>query len=103
MKRAHDATARAKPRRPGDEPSEEARRLLEEAWNVYAQCLVMRDGLLEACEAIEQAMREAQQRLAALALPAESQVQHLSAAPRLSVVERQAPPRASSAGGAAGG
>jgi hypothetical protein len=42
---------------------EEAIRLLEEAWRVFTECQVMRDGLLEACQEIEGAMEGIQRRL----------------------------------------
>jgi len=39
--------------------------LLEEAWGLVTECLVLRDGLLDACREIEQTMDGIQQRLGA--------------------------------------
>lgn len=44
----------------------EAQGLVEEAWSLVTECLVLRDGLLDACHEIEQTMEGIQQRLAAL-------------------------------------
>jgi hypothetical protein len=46
----------------------EAQGLVEEAWSLVTECLVLRDGLLDACHEIEQTMEGIQQRLAALPL-----------------------------------
>lgn len=40
--------------------------LLEEAWGLLTECLVLRDGLLDACHEIEQTMEGIQQRLGGL-------------------------------------
>lgn len=45
---------------------EEAQRLLEEAWSIFTECQVMRDGLLAACEEIERTMDSIQLRLGGL-------------------------------------
>jgi hypothetical protein len=45
--------------------------LLEEAWGLMTECLVMRDGLLDACAEIEQTMDTVHRRLEALADTAE--------------------------------
>jgi hypothetical protein len=42
---------------------EEAQRLLEEAWSIFTECQVMRDGLLVACQEIERTMDTIQHRL----------------------------------------
>ncbi len=42
---------------------EEAQRLLEEAWSIFTECQVMRDGLLAACEEIDRTMEGIQQQL----------------------------------------
>jgi hypothetical protein len=46
--------------------------LLEEAWGLLTECLVLRDGLLDACGEIEQTMEGMQQRLGALPAALES-------------------------------
>lgn len=46
--------------------NEQAWGLLEEAWSLVTECLVLRDGLLDACHEIEQTMDGIQRRLAAL-------------------------------------
>jgi hypothetical protein len=51
---------------------EEAQRLLEEAWGIFTECQVMRDGLLAACGEIERAMEGIQHRLGGLPLAVES-------------------------------
>jgi hypothetical protein len=45
---------------------EEAQGLLEEAWGIFTECQVMRDGLLAACEEIERTMESIQLRLDAV-------------------------------------
>jgi hypothetical protein len=40
--------------------------LLEEAWGLMTECLVMRDGLLDACREIEQTMDAVHDRLQAV-------------------------------------
>ncbi len=44
----------------------EAQGLVEEAWSLVTECLVLRDGLLDACREIEQTMEGIQQRLSAM-------------------------------------
>ena len=44
----------------------ETERLLEETWSVFTECLVIRDGLLEACDEIERAMGGLQRKLGGL-------------------------------------
>jgi hypothetical protein len=44
----------------------EAQGLVEEAWSLVTECLVLRDGLLDACREIEQTMDGIQRRLVAL-------------------------------------
>jgi hypothetical protein len=44
----------------------EAQGLVEEAWSLVTECLVLRDGLLDACHEIEQTMNGIHRRLAAL-------------------------------------
>jgi hypothetical protein len=46
---------------------EETWTLLEEAWSLVTECLVIRDGLLEACREVERTMSAVQDRLAAAA------------------------------------
>ncbi len=46
---------------------EETWRLLEEAWSLVTECLVIRDGLLEACQEVERTMGGIQDRLGAMA------------------------------------
>jgi hypothetical protein len=48
---------------------EQAWTLLEEAWSLMTECLVMRDGLLDACAEIEQTMDAVHRRLGALPTP----------------------------------
>jgi hypothetical protein len=50
---------------------EEAQGLVEEAWSVLAECLSIREGLLDACGEIEQAMSDMQRRLGAIAVATE--------------------------------
>jgi hypothetical protein len=45
---------------------EEAQSLVEEAWSLVTECLVLRDGLLDACHEIEQTMDGIHRRLGAL-------------------------------------
>jgi hypothetical protein len=59
--------------RPDGEPApqqagvqDEAQTLLEEAWSIFTECQVMRDGLLTACLEIEQTMDGIQRRLGEL-------------------------------------
>jgi hypothetical protein len=53
--------------------------LLEEAWGLMTECLVMRDGLLDACREIEQTMDAVHGRLQALSPPTLSIPQEPSA------------------------
>lgn len=48
----------------GERLHEQAWSLLEEAWGLVTECLVLRDGLLDACREIEQTMEGIQSRLA---------------------------------------
>jgi hypothetical protein len=48
---------------------QETERLLEETWSLFTECLVIRDGLLEACEEIERTMGGLQRRLGTLGDP----------------------------------
>ena len=50
----------------GAELYEEAQRLLEEAWGIFTECQVMRDGLLTACLEIERTMDSLQLRIGGL-------------------------------------
>ena len=50
----------------GSELYEEAQRLLEEAWSIFTECQVMRDGLLTACLEIERTMDSLQLRIGGL-------------------------------------
>jgi uncharacterized membrane protein YgcG len=50
---------------PAGERVEHAQRLLEETWSLFTECLVIRDGLLEACQEIERTMNSLQHRLGA--------------------------------------
>jgi hypothetical protein len=45
---------------------EETQRLLEETWSIFTEILVMRDGLLEACQEIERTMNGIHHQLGAL-------------------------------------
>ncbi len=56
----------------GAELYEEAQRLLEEAWGIFTECQVMRDGLLTACLEIERTMDSIQLRIGGLAGAVES-------------------------------
>jgi len=59
---------------------EQAWSLLEEAWSLVTECLVMRDGLLDASREIEQTMNAVHRRLAALPAAARADAkQHPSA------------------------
>lgn len=46
---------------------QETWKLLEEAWSLVTECLVIRDGLLEACREVERTMGGLQDRLGAMA------------------------------------
>jgi hypothetical protein len=56
----------------GERLYEQAWGLLEEAWGLVTECLVLRDGLLDACHEIEQTMDGIQRRLGALPTAPES-------------------------------
>jgi hypothetical protein len=57
----------------------EAQGLVEEAWSLVTECLVLRDGLLDACHEIEQTMDGIQRRLAALPVAIEADGQGATA------------------------
>lgn len=59
---------------------EQAWGLLEEAWSLVTECLVMRDGLLDACREIEQTMDAVHGRLGALPAAVELNAQERSVA-----------------------
>ncbi len=65
---------------------EQARSLLEEAWSLVTECLVMRDGLLDACREIEHTMGAVHRRLAALPAAAQPNAQEPPAAGALAAV-----------------
>jgi hypothetical protein len=48
--------------------------LLEEAWSLVTECLVIRDSLLEACQEVERTMSGIQDRLGAMAAASEPTV-----------------------------
>lgn len=48
--------------------------LLEEAWSLVTECLVIRDSLLEACQEVERTMGGIQDRLGAMAAASEPTV-----------------------------
>jgi hypothetical protein len=50
----------------GATPPAETERLLEETWSLFTDCLVIRDGLLEACDEIERTMGGLQRKLGTL-------------------------------------
>jgi hypothetical protein len=50
----------------GERLHDQAWTLLEEAWGLLTECLVLRDGLLDACHEIEQTMDGIQRRLGML-------------------------------------
>jgi hypothetical protein len=54
---------------------EETWKALEEAWSLVTECLVIRDGLLEACQEVERTMSGIQDRLGALPAMIESDSQ----------------------------
>ena len=60
--------------RSGAAAPQETERLLEETWSLFTECLVIRDGLLEACDEIERTMGSLQHRFGAL--PAGVQQSH---------------------------
>jgi hypothetical protein len=66
----------------GERLHEQAWSLLEEAWGLVTECLVLRDGLLDACHEIEQTMDGIQRRLQTL--PSAS---HSNAQERLAIGE----------------
>ena len=65
-----DSSNREQPDGPG--LYEEAQRLLEEAWSIFTECQVMRDGLLAACDEIERTMDSIQLRVGGLPAAVES-------------------------------
>jgi hypothetical protein len=66
LQRAGGATA------DGERLHAQAWELLEEAWGLVTECLVLRDGLLDACREIEQTMDGVQRRLGALPVSGEA-------------------------------
>ncbi len=48
----------------GNQLYEEAQMLLDEAWSIFTECRVMREGLVDACEEIERTMESIQLRFA---------------------------------------
>jgi hypothetical protein len=70
----------------GERLHEQAWSLLEEAWGLVTECLVLRDGLLDACREIEQTMDGIQQRLGALPTAAGSSAQERLAAGEQNVI-----------------
>ena len=76
LRRLEAELQRASGERSDDERlHEQAWSLLEEAWGLVTECLVLRDGLLDACREIEQTMDGIQRRLGALPAAAESNAQ----------------------------
>jgi len=51
-------------RQEGKQLYEEAQILLDEAWSIFTECRVMREGLVDACEEIERTMESIQLRFA---------------------------------------
>jgi hypothetical protein len=49
----------------GSRASEDAQALLDEAWTIFTECRVMREGLLEACQEIERTMDVLERRFGA--------------------------------------
>jgi hypothetical protein len=49
----------------GFQAYEDAQALLDEAWNIFAECRVMREGLIEACQEIERTMDVLERRFGA--------------------------------------
>jgi hypothetical protein len=66
----------------------EAQGLVEEAWSLVTECLVLRDGLLDACREIEQTMDGIQQQLAALPFALETDGQGRAVSGERSAVSR---------------
>jgi hypothetical protein len=76
LRRLEAELQRAGDERPdGERLHEQAWGLLEEAWGLVTECLVLRDGLLDACHEIEQTMEGIQRRLRALPAAVESNAQ----------------------------
>lgn len=65
---------------------EQAWGLLEEAWSLVTECLVMRDGLLDACREIEQTMGAVQRRIGEVPAAVDSDAQGRSAGRGLDAV-----------------
>jgi hypothetical protein len=81
LRRLEAELQRASGERPdGERLHEQAWSLLEEAWGLVTECLVLRDGLLDACHEIEQTMEGIQQRLEGLPAAAEPNAQERLAA-----------------------
>jgi hypothetical protein len=55
----------------GEVVDPQTRRLLEEAWSLFTECVVLRDGLLEASAEIERTMACLQRQLGALPVAGE--------------------------------
>jgi hypothetical protein len=55
----------------GEVVDAQTRRLLDEAWSLFTECVVLRDGLLEASAEIERTMAGLQRQLGALAVAGE--------------------------------
>jgi hypothetical protein len=66
--------------------NDQAWSLLEEAWSLVTECLVLRDGLLDACREIEQTMDGIQRRLETLPAVGQSDARERSATDEQSVV-----------------
>jgi|ERR1039458_15858 phage tail tape-measure protein len=63
------ATAGTRP--DGLQAYEEAQALLDQAWSIFMECRVMREGLQEACREIEEAMDSIQKRFGSPQTPVE--------------------------------
>jgi hypothetical protein len=76
LRRLEAELQRAGDERPdGERLREQAWSLLEEAWGLVTECLVLRDGLMDACHEIEQTMEGIQRRLGALPAAVQSNAQ----------------------------
>jgi hypothetical protein len=81
---------------------EEAQRLVEEAWGVLTECLGIRDGLLEACREVEEAMSGMQRRLGALSFAIDGEGPEPVVAPPFRAPSRPTDPISGPAAGARG-
>jgi hypothetical protein len=70
---------------------EEAQRLVEEAWGVLTECLGIRDGLLEACREVEEAMSGMQRRLGALSFAIDGEGPETAVGPEPALASSSAP------------